>query len=107
MGLRWLKACKNPGMLSDMTPPINMARERNTEVTLTAKPVWENRVLKTIPRLSPQFTMAKALKATMKKSWTVRCRPTAKTASTEKSKDVKISKGISASVYCRKKASTL
>ena len=59
-----------------------------------------------IPTLSPQLTIAKALKATMKKREAVRSRPAASTVRTAKRRDVKISKGTSATVYCRKKAST-
>ncbi len=93
-------------MLRLMTPPMSMLTERKTLVTLTAKPVCEKSVLNKIPRLSPQLTIAKPLNATMKYSDAVRCRPAASTVSTAKSSAVRISKGISARVYCRKKAST-
>ena len=32
-------------MLMDITPAMNWATERKTEIRFTAKPVWEKRVL--------------------------------------------------------------
>jgi hypothetical protein len=36
---------RKAGMLMDITPDMNWATERKTEVRFTAKPVWEKRVL--------------------------------------------------------------
>jgi len=76
-------------------------------VRLTAKPVCETRVLKTMPTLSPQETMAKQLKATMKKRLAERERPAARTVRMANRREVRSSKGSSAAVYWMKKASTL
>ena len=77
-----------------------------TDVRDTAKPVCETRVLKMIPTDSPHETMAKQLKAEMKNKEAERGRPAARTVSSAQMREVKVSKGISARVYCRKNAST-
>ena len=91
-----------------MTPPMVVARESSTEVTLTANPVLSKNVLKTIPRDSPQLVTQKQLNATMKNSFADRWEPSpvAMDPKTEKTRELKISKGISAMVYCTKKAPT-
>jgi hypothetical protein len=60
----------------------------------TEKPVWVKSVLKAIPRLSPQLVMQKALKVMMKYVCALRSRPTAKTARTEKTRQLMISNGV-------------
>lgn len=84
---------------------MTMAKDMTVEVRETAKPVWETRVLKIIPTDSPHEMMAKELKATTKKRETVRGRPAARTVRTAQRRPVRTSKGNSARVYWRKKAS--
>ena len=60
----------------------------------TLNPVCENSVLKAMPKLSPQLVMQNALNVMMKYVMASRFRPTAKTASTAKTKQDISSKGV-------------
>jgi hypothetical protein len=86
--------------------PMTCATLRNTDMQLTENPVCVKRVLKAMPRLSPQLVMQKALKVMMKKVGASRWRPQASTARTEKTMQLMISKGVVIDMYVRKKAST-
>lgn len=79
---------------------------RKTDITLTENPVWVTRVLKAMPRLSPQLVMQNALKVMMKKVSALRSKPHAMTARTEKIRQLMISKGVVMDMYVKKKAST-
>ena len=100
-----MKACKKLGTFRLTTPAMSVATEIIAEVKLTAKSEWVKSVLNTIPKLSPQFTMQKQLNAKTKNIVGVRGMPTARSPRREKSRLVKISKGISIAVYWTKKAS--
>ena len=58
-----------------MMPPNILATLSTMLMTCTEKPTWLlNRVQKMMPTLSPQVTIAKQLKAEMKRKATVRLR---------------------------------
>jgi hypothetical protein len=85
---------------------MTCATLRNTDMQLTENPVCVKRVLKAMPRLSPQLVMQKALKVMMKKVRASRWRPHANTARIENTMQLMISNGVVIDMYVRKKAST-
>ena len=86
-------------------PAMRVAIDMIADVRLTAKSEWLKRVLNMIPKLSPQLTMQKQLKAKTKNMVAVRGSPTARSPRSEKIRLVNISNGISITVYSRKNAS--
>ncbi len=57
----WFSACRNRGTDSELTPPRWTLIARITLMLETARPVWERRVKKTIPTLSPHETTQKVM----------------------------------------------
>jgi hypothetical protein len=103
-GLKLLNAYKRAETFKLTASAMSVATEMMAEVRMTAKSEWVKRALNMMPRLSPQETMQKQLKAMTKNRVGVWGRLTARQPRKEKRLE-RISKGISIAAYWRKKDS--